>query len=212
MAIPEKNIGNYRIDRQLGEGSMGVVYQAHDPSLQRDVAIKVIRFAGQPKFDERFQREARSVVVTDHPAFVKVYDFGQREDQLFIVMEFIRGANLQQLLDELIQERNWLPLREAVLLVGQLCQTLEYAHQHKMLHRDLKPANLMLKPEPIGELPFRVVLTDLGLSKMLAGQEIIQERASPDTGVYMSPEQAMGLEIDPRSDVYSLGILLYELA
>jgi len=214
MEFVGKTIGNFRIDRLLGEGGIGAVYQAYDPSLQRDVAIKVIpeRFSRLSNFRERFQRELRAAVAAEHPGLVKVHDFGQHMDQLYIVMEYLRGANLRQLLDELILERTWLPLIEAVLLVEQLCQTLEYADHHRLLHRDIDPANLMLKPEPVGELPFRVVLTDLGLAKLLEGQEITLEASFLGTPAYMSPEGALGLETGPHSDVYSLGILLYELA
>jgi serine/threonine protein kinase len=103
-------------------------------------------------------------------------------------------------------------LNEALLLVGQLCQVVQYAHQHGVLHRDIKPANLMLKPEPTEGLPFRVILTDLGLAKLVEGLGMTQEGTSLGTPAYMSPEQALGQSTDPRSDVYSLGILLYELA
>jgi len=213
MELLGKTLGNYRIDRPLGEGGMGAVYQAYDLSLQRDVAIKLIHphFARQPDFRERFLQEARVMARMDHPGIVKVFTVNTQGDTFYIVMEYIAGGNLRQLLDKLIRERNWLPVSEAVSLVQQLSQTLEYAHQHKVLHRDIKPANLMLKPEPADGLPFRVILTDLGLAKLLEGQAITQEGTSLGTPAYMSPEQAAGQATDPRSDVYSLGILLYEL-
>ena len=148
----------------------------------------------------------------DHEGIVKVYTIGMEGDLLYIVMEFIPGSNLRQLLDELIQKNKWLPLHETIHLVEQLCHTLEYAHQNNVLHRDIKPANLMLKREPSDGLPFRVILTDLGLARLLEGQGLTQEGATVGTPAYMSPEQAAGQKTDPRSDVYSLGILLYELA
>ncbi len=213
MDLLGKTLGNYRIDRLLGEGGMGAVYQAYDMALQREAAIKLIHphLARQPAFRERFMQEARLMARLDHPGIVKVFAFGKQGDLLFLPMEFISGGNLRQFLDELIRQKKWIPLEEATLLVRQLCRIVEYAHQKGVLHRDIKPANLMLKPEPSEGFPFRVVLTDLGLGKLVEGLGITQEGTSMGTPAYMSPEQALGQETDPRSDVYSLGVLLYEL-
>jgi serine/threonine protein kinase len=214
MDLIGKTVGNFRIDRLLGEGGMGAVFQGYDLSLQREVAIKFIHphLAHLLDFLKRFIQEARLLARLDHPGIVKVYMLGKEGDMLFLPMEFIKGGNLRQLLDRLIRERKWLPLDEAILLVQQLCQVVEYTHQHGVLHRDIKPANLMLKPEPTDGLPFRVILTDLGLAKLLEGLGITQEGTSVGTPAYMSPEQASGQPTDRRSDVYSLGVLLYELA
>ena len=135
MNLVGKTLGNYRIDRLLGEGGMGAVYQAYDLSLQRDVAIKLIHphFARQPNFRERFLQEARVMARLDHPGIVKVHTISAEGDSVYIVMEYISGGNLRQFLDRLIQKRKRLPVKEAVLLVQQLCRTLEYAHQHKVL-------------------------------------------------------------------------------
>jgi len=148
----------------------------------------------------------------DHPGIVKVYMLGKEGDLLFLPMEYIKGGNLRQLLHKLLLEKKWIPLNEALLLVQQLCQVVEYTHQMGVLHRDIKPANLMLKPENTEGLPFRIVLTDLGLAKLLEGLGLTQEGTSVGTPAYMSPEQASGQKTDRRSDVYSLGVLLYELA
>src|SRR5688572_15085653 len=214
MDLIGKMLGNFRMDHMLGEGGTRAVYQAYDLSLQREVAIKLIHphLARRPDFRERFIHEARMMARLHHPGIVKVHGLGKEGNLLFLPMEYIKGGSLRQLLDELIRQRKWLPLNEAVLLVRQLCQTVEYAHQKGVLHRDIKPANLMLKPETTGQLPFRVILTDLGLAKLAEGLGITQEGTSLGTPTYMSPEQAMGQPTDPRSDVYSLGILLYELA
>src|SRR6266508_2810283 len=155
-----KTLGNYRIDSLLGEGGMGAVYQAFDLTLQREVAIKLIHphFARRPDFRDRFMQEARLMARLDHPGIVRVFLLGKEGDLLYLPMEYIKGGNLRQLLDKLIQEQKWFPLNEALLLVQQLCEVVEYAHQHGVLHRDIKPANLMLKPERTDGLPFRVIL------------------------------------------------------
>ncbi|HEY3473237.1 MAG TPA: protein kinase, partial [Anaerolineales bacterium] len=148
----------------------------------------------------------------DHPGIVKVFTVNTQSDMLYIVMEYIPGADLQQLLEDLKKRNKWVPLNEALHVVEQLCETLDYAHRNKVLHRDIKPSNLMLKREPTKGAPFRVVMTDLGLAKLLEGQGLTQEKVTLGTPAYMSPEQASGRPTDVRSDVYSLGILLYELA
>ena len=208
-----KTLNRYRITQLLGEGGMGAVFKAQDLTLQRDVAVKVMHphFARQPNFRERFLQEARTAARMDHPGVVQVYDFGQHEDILYIIMEFIPGENLQKLLKEMKANGQWIRLDEAVSLLAQVALALDYAHQQGVLHRDIKPANIMLKPDPSNGLPFRPVITDLGLARLLDGSRMTQEGTSMGTPVYMSPEQALGESGDNRSDVYSLGVLLFEL-
>lgn len=214
MDLIGKTLGNYRIDRLLGEGSTGTVYRAYDLSLEREAAIKVIhsRLAMQTAFRERFLQEARATARLVHPGIIQVYDIAEEGDLLYLSMEFIEGPNLRQLLDELLQEKKWLPLGEAVLLVQQLCDTLEFANQHMLSRRDVKPANLLLKPEATERLSFHAVITDLGMAKALEAPGIASERTSSETLAYISPEQISGQETERPSDVYSLGILCYELA
>lgn len=209
-----QTLDRYKILSLLGEGGMGAVFKARDLTLQRDVAIKVMhsQFARQPDFQERFLQEARSAARLDHPSVVQVYDFGSSRSLLYIVMEFIPGANLKDLLKRLQDSGKWILLNEATQLIQQVALALDYAHRQGVLHRDLKPGNIMLEPEPSGGLPYRPVLTDLGLAKLLEGGLVTREGTSMGTPAYMSPEQAMGQTTDARSDVYSLGILLYELA
>jgi serine/threonine protein kinase len=209
-----QTLNRYQIVKLLGEGGMGAVYKAHDITLQRDVAIKVLhsQFARLSDFRERFLLEARTAARMNHPGIVQVHDFGQEKDLLYIVMEFIPGSNLQEMLQDLRSQNQWIRLDEGVEIVRQVCLALDYAHHQGVLHRDIKPGNIMLKPDPSEGLPFRPVVTDLGLAKLLEGQAITQEGTSMGTPAYMSPEQAMGEKVDARSDVYSLGILMYELA
>jgi serine/threonine protein kinase len=207
-------LNRYQITRLLGEGGMGAVYLANDATLQRDVAIKVMHetFAHQSDFQERFLQEARTAARMDHPGIVQVYDFGQDRGLLYIVMKFIPGDNLEKMLRDLRAQNRWIPLPEAVNLIRQVALALDYAHKQGVLHRDLKPGNIMIEPEPSDGLPYRPVITDLGLAKLAQGGLTTQDSSSMGTPAYMSPEQAMGRPSDPRSDVYSLGILLFELA
>ncbi|HMR63557.1 MAG TPA: protein kinase [Anaerolineae bacterium] len=207
-------VGRFQIVGLLGEGGMGAVLKGRDTTLQRDVAIKVMHphFARQADFQERFLQEARTAARVNHPGVVQVYDFGKTDSLLYIVMEFIPGDNLRQMLLDLRAEKRWIQLSEAVELLRQMALAVDYAHRQGVLHRDLKPANIMLKAEPSGILPYRPVLTDLGLAKLVDGGRLTVEGTSMGTPAYMSPEQATGSTTDGRSDVYSLGILLFELA
>ncbi|OGO29778.1 MAG: hypothetical protein A2Z16_14905 [Chloroflexi bacterium RBG_16_54_18] len=208
-----KTLNRYKIGSLLGEGGMGAVFKAYDLTLERNVAVKVLypQFARQPNFQDRFLQEARSAARLDHPGIVQVHDFGQDHSFPFIVMEYIPGDNLEKMLRKLREQGKWIPLIEAAQLVRQLCLAIDYAHRQGVLHRDIKPSNIMLEPESTGDLPFRPVITDLGLAKLAEGGILTQEGGLLGTPAYMSPEQASGQSTDERSDVYSLGILLFEL-
>ncbi len=208
-----QSLDRYKIIALLGEGGMGAVLKARDVTLQRDVAIKIMhaQFARDGGFQERFLQEARTAARLDHPGVVKVFDFGQARSLLYIVMEFIPGDNLRKLLKDLRTANKGIALDEALRLVRQVCLALDYIHHQGILHRDIKPDNIMLKSEPGDGLPYRPVLTDLGLAKLAEGGMLTQDGVSMGTPAYMSPEQAMGEKTDSRSDVYSIGILLYEL-
>lgn len=213
-----QTLDRYKLIALLGEGGMGAVFKARDLTLQRDVAVKIMHphFARQANFQERFLQEARTAARLSHPSIVQVYDFGQYRGLLYIVMKFVTGDNLETMLERLKQQKKWVTLNEGLALTRDIALALDYAHRQGVLHRDIKPANIMIEPDPShhapGALPYRPILTDLGLAKLAEGGMMTVEGTSMGTPAYMSPEQALGQKTDPRSDVYSLGVLLFELA
>jgi serine/threonine protein kinase len=210
-------LGRYKINSLLGEGGMGAVFKARDETLKRDVALKVMnpQFSRLPNFQERFLQEARTVARLSHPNIVQIFDFGQQAldevQQLFIVMEFIPGQNLTQAMQEYRARSQPYPLLDAVEMMRQVASALEYAHHQGVLHRDLKPDNIILRSEPTPSLPYRPVVTDLGLAKLAGGDVETQVGTTMGTPAYMSPEQSLGQTATVASDIYSLGIVLFEL-
>jgi eukaryotic-like serine/threonine-protein kinase len=213
-----QQIDHYRIDALFGEGGMGAVYKAYDVNLARHVALKVMhrQFANQSEFQHRFLQEAQAAARLDHPSIVRIYNFGMREGFLYIVMEFVPGATLATYLRRLEERGQIIRLDETLTILAQVADALGYAHRQGVVHRDIKPDNILLKPldEPDreGDPPIRALVTDFGLAKLVAGGIQTETGTFMGTLPYMSPEQCLGRELDGRSDLYSLGVLLYQLA
>ena len=200
-----RSVGRYRILDFLGAGAMGEVYLAEDPHIERKLAIKTVRLVGRPQEVEdrkkRLLREARAAGRLLHPNVVALFDAGEADGLLFLAFEFVEGSDLANRL-----ERGPLSLREVLRIVRQVAEALHYAHGQGVVHRDIKPSNILL--DTIG----RVKVADFGIAKM-AGQstELTVAGSVMGSPQYLSPEQIRGEELDGRSDVFSLGVVLYEL-
>src|SRR5687767_4899922 len=204
-----KALGRYTIERTLGKGAMGVVYEGLDPKLNRRVAIKTILKSHldpdtAKDYSMRFSREAQAVARLNHPHIVQVYDFAEEGDIAYLVMEFIRGKELKHFFDA--AER--FDIKEAVRIMCELLDALEFAHNAGIIHRDIKPANVMIDAQA------RTKLTDFGVARVTDSDRTQAERTQAGTMVgtpaYMSPEQITGGHIDKRSDIFSAGIILYQ--
>jgi serine/threonine protein kinase len=214
-----KRLGKVRVESLLARGGVAEIYIGTHTALDRKVAVKILRNLSEDNSDAllRFQREARVVAKLRHPNIVQVYDFDTIENDPYLVMEFIQGPSLSQYLKTLHQNGERLPLLHVVRLISAVASALQYAHNNGVIHRDIKPGNILLtspsSPVEIGKpLPedFEPVLTDFGLVRFLdANRETTTGRIA-GTPAYMSPEQARGERTDGRTDVYSLGIVLYE--
>lgn len=196
--------GPYRVVEPLGEGGMAAVYKAYQPAVERYVAIKVLprRYAEAPEFDARFEREAKLLASLQHPHILPVFDFGQSEGHTFIVMPFVDGGTLADRLKG--QPLALSDIREAVVHTGQ---ALDFAHERGLIHRDVKPSNVLIDEGG------NYLLADFGLARMIEPSiKLTNPGAVLGTPAYMSPEQGAGQKIDRRSDIYSLGVILYEMA
>lgn len=199
-------IGKYSIDGVLGKGAMGIVYKGVDPLIGRTVAIKTIRFDvidssfKQDEAIKRFTREAQSAGILSHPNIVTIYDVGKAEGLTYIAMEYIEGRSLE----ELIVSRKKFPLDEIINIITQIGDALDYAHRKGIVHRDIKPGNILIDKEG------NTHLCDFGIAR-IETSDLTQTGTSLGTPNYMSPEQIAGKKADNRSDIFSVGVILYEL-
>jgi len=202
---PGQMLGPYRIINQIGQGGMASVYKAYQPSMDRNVAIKVLpsQLAESREFVKRFQQEAHIIARLEHPHILPVFDYGESDGTAYFVMRYLEAGTLK----DRMQEGRPLPLNEIDRIFTQLADALSYAHSHGVVHRDLKPANALVDSQ--GNL----FLTDFGIAKLLesASPRLTQTDAIMGTPAYISPEQAQAQTVDQRSDIYSLGIILYEM-
>lgn len=211
-------LGSYRVLAPVGRGGMAIVYKGYQSSLDRYVAVKVMsrHIAYDQRFADRFQREASSVAQLRHQHIVQMVDFGLHHGLPYMVMEFIDGPTLKDRLNEVRDDHRHLDLVEAGQIIQGIAAALDYAHAHGIVHRDVKPANILLRPEEqlaklTGVLPFTAVLADFGVARMLEGVQLTQTGAAVGTPDYMAPEQASGETASLASDIYALGIVLYEM-
>jgi eukaryotic-like serine/threonine-protein kinase len=196
-------VGSYKITDKIGEGGMGAVFRGIDVMLEREVAVKMLRpeLSQQPNIVERFRSEAVTLAKLNHPNIATLYSFVRQGEDFFMVMEFVRGETL----DDLIRRTGAMPVDKAIGLLCQAIEGIDHAHRMGIIHRDVKPANMMMTET--GTLK----VMDFGIARVLGTSRMTKQGNIVGTIEYMSPEQVRGQETDARSDIYSLGILLYEM-
>jgi len=198
-------LGRYEIVAELGKGAMGVVYRANDPMLNRMVAIKTINteeagHEGMAEYEARFYTEAKAAGGLNHPNIIIIYDIGKSGHLVYMAMEYIEGQELR----EMLTDGKPIPVAKAVDFAAQVGEGLAYAHQHQVVHRDIKPANIMITPDG------RAKIADFGIARMRSSETRTQTGVILGSPKYISPEQVVGKRADHRSDIFSLGVILYE--
>jgi len=207
FTLEGQTLGKYRVLEALGRGGMAQVYRGYHPQLDRHVAIKVLRadLVEHEEFLERFRREAHAVSGLRHANIVQVFDFDVQDDFYYMVMELLEGDTLRARLNEYRVKKERMPLDEIARTLSAVLSGLEYAHEEGIIHRDIKPANIMLTQKR------QAVLTDFGIAQILGNTRVTVSGAMMGTLSYMAPEQGLENRCDVRSDIYSLGIVLYEM-
>ncbi|MFS0782353.1 Stk1 family PASTA domain-containing Ser/Thr kinase [Bacillus sp. 1P06AnD] len=203
MLIGKRINGRYRLIEMIGGGGMANVYLAEDMILEREVAVKILRmdFSNDEEFIKRFNREAQSATSLAHPNIVSIYDVGEEDQIYFIVMEYVRGMTLKQY----IQTTAFIPIEKTLMIMEQIAEAISHAHQHGIIHRDIKPQNILIDENG------HVKITDFGIATALSATSITQTNAVLGSVHYLSPEQARGGMANKKSDIYSMGIVMFEL-
>ncbi len=203
--MEQPQLGRYLIESEIGRGAMGVVFRATDSVLQRTVAVKTVNMALEKdhadKYEARFFQEARAAGGLNHPNIVTVYDAGKAGDVVYMAMEYIQGVELRSLLTE----GQAMGVSQALAIAAQVAEGLGYAHKNGVVHRDIKPANIMV----VANGPVKI--TDFGIARMRSAADLTQTGVMLGSPKYMSPEQVIGKRADHRSDIFSLGVILYEM-
>lgn len=198
-------LGRYEVISELGQGAMGVVYKAKDPLIDRVVAIKTINLGlaldEKEEYEGRFYQEAKAAGRLSHPNIVTIYDVGKNDEVAYIAMEFLEGRELR----DIMNDEGLLPVHQVLDIASQVAQGLAYAHENGIVHRDVKPSNIMVVRDG------HVKITDFGIARMASSAVRTQTGMVLGSPKYMSPEQVMGKLIDQRSDIFSLGVMLYEM-
>ena len=196
-------LGKYEIQAEIGKGGMGVVYLGYDPMLDRQVAVKVLapHLVWEPGFVERFLREARAAARLKHASLVTIYDVGQEGDWYYFVMEYLEGQTVSQI----IRQKGALTNEQVLYVLRRLADALDYAHSCGLVHRDVKPANIIVSPAG------QVTLTDFGVARAAQETRLTSTGSLLGTPQYMSPEQAQGEVVGHHTDIYSLGVVAYEM-
>ncbi len=205
-----KVVNNFEIQEVIGQGGMGIVLRAFHPELQSNAAVKIMRpeLARQAGFYERFLQEARIAARLKHPNIANVFNFGAFEESYYLMMDYIEGPSMRQVLRE---NKTGLPLYDVLQIFIQLADVLDFSHKQGVYHRDLKPDNILLTTSIEPDVPYRAVVTDFGLVKLVNNSILeTQKGVSVGTPAYMSPEQCLGKEVDGRTDLYSVGVMIYE--
>ncbi|MBI3242435.1 MAG: serine/threonine protein kinase [Chloroflexi bacterium] len=196
-------LGSYRVLEQIGLGGMATVYKAYQPGVDRLVALKILpsHYAQDPLFVQRFEREARVIASLEHPGIIPIYDFGAQDGVSYLVMRYLQAGTVKDILG-----RGRLPLADAAKLISEIAAALDYAHSQGIIHRDVKPSNILVDKQG------NAYLTDFGIAKVLEGTSELTGSAMLGTPAYMAPEQTLSKPVTPQTDVYSLGVMLYEMA
>jgi serine/threonine-protein kinase len=200
--IPAR-IGHYKILGKIGKGGMGDIYKASQEPLNRIVALKVLppNLSRDEEFSRRFEIEAKAISLLQHQNIVSIFDYGEEDGLKYFAMQYVDGTDLGRY----IAENKMLPLTEIIDLSKQICRGLRYAHSCNIIHRDIKPQNVLLEKNGVARL------SDFGIAKIFSGTNITMTGAAVGTPEYMSPEQAQGKALDAQTDIYSLGVVMYEM-